>query len=174
MVDVKDLWKTGVDVKPENYDFYEQKYPEDWELGFMRTDEEIDNQEFEPMMNFFYPLPEFERKHLSDDKIKKALDAAGSVTLVHKVPEDEYGLALTGGGMDLSWDIVKGYIALGYLPPLHFCESLPHFGGMKLGPDEKLVIDACRLSAEHVGQRAEIAEDSIDHLEKWLKEERRR
>ena len=39
--------------------------------------------------------------------------------------KDQYGdweaaLAVSAGGMDLSWDVCEAYLLLGYLPPLNF------------------------------------------------------
>jgi len=44
--------------------------------------------------------------------------------------------------MDLSWDICEGYMLLGYLPPVHFCD-LPAFAGMKLNAKNKWIINGC-------------------------------
>jgi len=163
------LWASAVDAKPQTYDFFEKKWLEDWDVAFAQTDEEIESEEFTPMMNYFYPLPEFEHKHLSDDEIKKALTEAGSVTLIEKLKTGEKGLALTGGGMDLSWDICKGHINLGYLPPAHFCRSLPRMGDMTLTPENKKVISACRKSLEMEETWAKRGLEELDNVEAWLK-----
>ena len=74
-----------------------------------------------PMMNFFYPLPSG-----AHDPAALAYLPVCLVTL-----NDEPGLALTGGGMDLSWEICEAYMRLGYLPPVHFAD-LPHMAGKRL------------------------------------------
>ncbi|RKZ06845.1 hypothetical protein DRQ25_12965 [Candidatus Fermentibacteria bacterium] len=107
-VDVSELWTSSVDEKPEDYDFWENKFAEDWNIPFKQTDEELESGEFTPLMNLFYPLPEFEEKRMDSDEIKESLDDAGSVTLIEKLKTGEKGLALSGGGMDLSWDICRG------------------------------------------------------------------
>ncbi len=68
-----------------------------------------------PMMNFFYPLPtSFRRGEVA---------AAAQLHNMCLVSVDgDYGLALTGGGMDMTWYIVMSYVGLGYLPPVDFCE----------------------------------------------------
>lgn len=74
---------------------------------------------YSPMMNYFYPLP----CYTGDENEDQALldQEAGAVCLVRV--NDRPVLALTGGGMDLSDHIVEAYMLLGYLPPLHFCET---------------------------------------------------
>jgi hypothetical protein len=70
-----------------------------------------------PMMNFYWPLTHWlntdpyevaERlRHLNVCLVK--IEDGGSDAL--------WALALTGGGMDLSWSVAAGYIAAGFLPP---------------------------------------------------------
>lgn len=68
-----------------------------------------------PMMNAFYPV------HLTDmDDAAKALK--NLPLCVVQFEDGRTGLALTGGGMDLSWEIAEGFIRLGYFPPIHFAD----------------------------------------------------
>lgn len=154
---VSQLYVDGSDQQPIHYDYSENHYTEDWDIPFEITEKEHeeDPDAWVPMMNYFYPLPNFKDtkkyKYFDDKKIKKALDRAGNVTLVERLKaleRDAFGLALTGGGMDFSWDIVKGYVFLGYLPPAHFCRRLPKFADMSIGPDERTAIEACVRTAE--------------------------
>jgi hypothetical protein len=159
---VNELWVQTAHERPEHYDFSENKRWEDWDIPFSLTEEEEQNEEFNPMMNYFYPLPNFEDqkryRELDNGYIKDAVDEAGSLTLVKKLKYDEYGLALTGGGMDLSWDICRGYINLGYLPPLHFCEDLPEESGEDYNkPRNRIVLEACKRSAKMVEDNAKRA-----------------
>lgn len=163
------LWIDTADVKPENYDFG-QGYAEKWDLAFNRTDEEIANGEFEPMMNYRYPLPDFKEKGLSEEEIKKALNRAGAVTLVEDLESNEKYLALTGAGMDFSWDIVKGYVNLGFAPPAHFCRDLPRFAGDRLTQENKEAILACRKSLEAQSLWNQRGLEKLDDLERTMKE----
>lgn len=162
------LWIDTADVKPEDYNFGEG-YAEKWDLAISRTDEEIENGEFEPMMNHRYPLPHFNDKNLSDEFIKKALNRAGSVTLIEDLESNEKYLALTGGGMDLSWDIVKGYVNLGFAPPAHFCRDLPRFGGDRLTQENKEAIMACRKSLSAQSGWNQRGLEKLDDLEKTMR-----
>lgn len=70
-----------------------------------------------PMMNFRYPI--------RLDRVGGQVDAAFVlIDLPLVVITDPEGgedfIALSGGGMDLSWEICEAYMRLGYLPPTHF------------------------------------------------------
>ena len=164
MKPVKGLSCAAVDVEPRSFDF-SQGYCETWEyfeaaecescgklvVGFNGENEhrmvarESDCHGYVccegPLMNFWYPLPEsFCRDWDVDEAAKKLIGV--NLCIVVKEDEDDYGLALTGGGMDLSWDICEAYMLLGFLPPAHFCR-LPHFAGMKLNKKNAWIIAGC-------------------------------
>ena len=135
-IDPDELWPHTAMSHSEHYDFLEKHQYDDWDLPFALTKKEEENGDFLPKMNYIYPLPEFERRPgtvfvgslgVESDgyskELKKRLDAAGAVTVIRRIDDDKFYLALTGGGMNMSWDICAGYIALGYLPPLDFCED---------------------------------------------------
>jgi len=66
-----------------------------------------------PMMNYAYPL---ETSTLSDEKVLEVVENT-NCTVVFNLDEEEYYLALTGCGMDLSQDIALAYIlTIGYVP----------------------------------------------------------
>jgi len=67
-----------------------------------------------PMMSYWYPV--------EIDDTGEAAKALVDLPLCVVTVDGQTGLALTGGGMDLSWEICAAYIALGHLPPLHFCD----------------------------------------------------
>jgi len=89
-----------------------------------------------PMMNYYYPLP-----HFSGDVEELAKTLPGPLCLV-EFESGEYALALTGGGMDLTWEICAAYIHCGYLPPLHFCD-LPRMADKHRHSHWRPVIEAC-------------------------------
>lgn len=155
---VKDLYNHCVNYQTEDLDC--SKYAEDYDIPFELTEEEQEGDDFMPMMNYCYPLPkDFEMPK----NIKEILNEAGSITLIKKMRNDRYYLALSGGGMDLSWDICRAYMLLGYLPPSHFC-SLPKFAGKDYKqPSNKKVIESCLETAESLKADG-------DYLKKKLKE----
>lgn len=87
-----------------------------------------------PMMMYYYPLPEA----LSDEQIEALVDEP----LCYVRVGDTHGLALTGGGMDLSWEICEAFIKIGYFPPVHFC-NLPRMAGRGESERDKEIINTC-------------------------------
>mgnify|MGYP000695830461 CR=1 FL=1 len=101
------------------------------------VDGDADYDSWSPMMNYIYPLPgSFE---VPDD----VQDKLNNTTIV--CIDDNYYLALTGGGMDLSWEICESYINLGYYPPAHFC-CLPRMAGRGTSDGDKRILAYCRES----------------------------
>jgi hypothetical protein len=97
-------------------------------------------------MNYFYPLPDESRYGGALDKY----DAQAIINLplcLVNLETGEYGLALTGGGMDLSWEICEAYIRLGYLPPFHFCD-LPRMAGRGTSARDRAIIRGCKRSCD--------------------------
>lgn len=100
-----------------------------------------------PMMNFFYPLPDsFERKDVTDAALQIIDLPLCIVKLSPTDDDDRWGLALTGGGMDLSWEICEAFMRLGYKPPLHFVPP-PAMAGRGASNRDKWVLSGCRASA---------------------------
>lgn len=99
-----------------------------------------------PMMNYWYPISENAGQYSRFDPVEAALKIADEPLCIVLV-EDQYGLALTGGGMDLSWEICSAFIKLGKLPPVHFA-NLPKFAGLTLTGDRENVYLAMKRSLE--------------------------
>lgn len=84
-----------------------------------------------PAMNFAWPV------RLGDVDAATAaarIRATGAAVTLVDMCEDWrgdscYALALTGGGMDLSWDIAAAYIACGAVPPESLLSNLPRMAG---------------------------------------------
>lgn len=109
-----------------------------------------------PVINYFYPLPGFNFDGDPDSAAEKIVDLP--LCVVHLLDTNEFGLALVAGGMDLSWEIARAYMLLGYYPPLHFCR-LPDCAGLPEWAHE--VAEAClytiaSVEAEMVAMRLEI------------------
>jgi hypothetical protein len=157
------LFATYVDVKPENFDFGSAGYDDKGELvwdfmeavecqecGRMIVENEHlphcsrdgdDYREFDqaegPMMNYRYPIGD------SDYSPENAHKIADLPLCLVETPDANY-LALTGGGMDLSWEICEAYCRLGYLPPAHF--ELPAMAGKVLNERTAFVVAAVERS----------------------------
>ena len=159
-VEVKDLWFGCDDVKPRDtpwsdlsYDIWTviqpyssedfKKFGDPWEhsdeaeekLGYGSFETMEDSNQ--PMMNYHYPLGE---RDSFDEKDARAIRDL-PLCLVYFNESEEYALALTGGGMDLSWSIVEAYIRLGYVPPIHF-SKLPRFAGYKVDKRKRIIVEA--------------------------------
>lgn len=90
-----------------------------WSVHEKRTGNTLDRELLDepdhpegPMMNYWWPLGS--HLHL-DDPRRTAAAIAGLNTCVVEV-DGVYGIALTGGGMDLSWDLALSAVLAGYYP----------------------------------------------------------
>ena len=101
-----------------------------------------------PMMSYFYPCG------WSGDAQGAAIAIARLPLCVVELRDGTRGLALTGGGMDLSWEICEAYIRLGFLPPLHYAGDLPSMADKKLDERTKLVLAGAAESARAVANQA--------------------
>lgn len=139
-----------------------------WECPRCGEQGETDQDEG-PMMNYFYALPD----HARIDPTTAAERIAHLPLCViefTKYGEDvddslpNYALALTGGGMDLSWQIAEAHMRLGYLPPATYCD-LPNFAGMDTAsPVNAWIIAGCRRTAEaHIARGRRMIE-RLDRL----------
>jgi hypothetical protein len=171
---IKDLKAAYLDVKPINYD-WSSGYGETWDfLAASRCEKcgalvigtngdqhcDLDNetecdgyvpQNDGPMMDYYYPLADFGRYDDPRTAVLAIVDLP--LCLVHFEVPGEWGLALTGGGMDLSWEICEAFTLLGYLPPFHFC-NLPQMSGRGESARDRRIIAACRESARWMKHRA--------------------
>lgn len=136
---------------------------ESWEVAFERTDEEINMSEHEPMINTLWPLPDgFE----VPDDVRDRLDNMTVVNVRAEALHTDRGLwlALTGGGMDMSWPIARTYVNLGYLPPATLGD-LPAMGGMDFNePGNLRVIEALKQSHSHMADRRHGNMADLDRL----------
>ncbi|MFA5186593.1 MAG: hypothetical protein WC551_08975 [Patescibacteria group bacterium] len=88
-----------------------------------------------PMMNYFYPVPFL-------GSCEDAAKALGQTCVcVVELSDGTRGLALTGGGMDLSWEIARAHVSLGFLPPAWL--RLPRMAGWENYGDAAYMIKVC-------------------------------
>jgi hypothetical protein len=125
-----------------------------------------------PVMSYYYPLPR------DEDDLNEAASKISMLplcvvridaeTLNDPRGEDTYALALTGGGMDLSWEICEGFARLGYLPPVHFA-NLPGMAGYPRTDAQRATLDACKRSwiehRERASTQADYALESLRRME---------
>jgi hypothetical protein len=161
-------WSSGFDPdgfgdEEQAWTFYESVRLDDGR-GYVEGDDEIDPYSDEldgmregPMMSYAYPLPNYDGD--------PSEDARKLVDLPLCIVEMDGGtfLALTGGGMDFSWEICEAYMRLGFLPPVHFAD-LPRLAGFPRDDDHRKVIEACKRSAEVAIGWAQATLDNLNRL----------
>ncbi len=98
-----------------------------------------------PAMNYLYPLGELHRG-LTPEGAQSILEL-NSVPLCVVLVAGTPGLALTGGGMDMSDDICRAYVMLGFHPPFYFTD-LPRMAGFPNGPKDLDIIAKCVETTE--------------------------
>jgi hypothetical protein len=184
------IWIDWESLGPERYQAFavdicdECKKPVLVESG-QETHEECDlgskckgsvDGDFGPAMNYFYPLPALARgyqervRDIIEVYPRDAMRLAALPLCLVTLGEDEpwspgdihsnEGLALTGGGMDLSWEICEYFMLLGFLPPTHFCD-LPEIRGLGESASDLRIISACKAS---LTREMRSASSGIGHL----------
>ena len=175
----------AVQEKPIDYDWSEG-YPEKWEYweasecpecgkilvgaGEVECDKAgCDGTVYNegPMMNYYYPLPGLEDP---TEAAKKISDVCLCIVQI----DGEYGLALTGGGMDLSWEICAAFIQLGYFPPVHFAGNLPKMAGKEWNKDTRTIIEWCKESVKIASSWVLRDLERVTEIETWLKENKKK
>lgn len=159
-IDVSDLSARVIDENPRDYDFRAGGL-EDWRVAFKRTDEETRNERFEPMMNTLWPLPD---DFSIPEDVRDRLDNMTIVVVYGDREVEGTHLALTGGGMDMSWHIARTYVNLGLLPPAAL-GTLPEMGGMDFGSEaNRRVIEAVKRSNQLMIDRYRRNVDELNRL----------
>jgi hypothetical protein len=181
-IDPETLFCDSVELSSRFMDWGNGDDNQKW--GYVQVDQDDESEEG-PMMNYFWPLPEYEssfdvlygQEEFKEKKARhaKALKDTVALCLVwlgEEGEESEWGLALTGGGMDLSWDIAEAYMLCGYLPPAKI--DLPLFSGKELTPRNQAIIAACRRSQNVVKEWVESRLQDLLKLEKRMSEKGKR
>ncbi len=112
-----------------------------------------------PMMNYHYP---FDAPYGFDPR-ESAVKLVHTPVCIIEWNDGGYSLALTGGGMDLSWEICEAFILLGSYPPMHFVD-LPTMAGKERDPNAPAILQACVKTVECARERAERARDRLGEL----------
>lgn len=120
-----------------------QEWCESTGLGMV---EEQSPDTYFPAMDYAYPLPNFRG---CERELARKVDLEASCITVMSL-DGETVLALTGGGMDFSWEICHAYTVAGYRPPLQFAELPGMAGRGESDQDLKLIalcIESCEIAA---------------------------
>lgn len=120
-------------------------------------------EEWEPLMNYAYPLP---GEHRDPSELQSILESNSMGSVVVVLLDGEPVLSLSGGGMDLSLEICAAYVALGYYPPAHFAGRLPRMAfGAGWIPSELFVrtVQACAESCRIARRWADGAVSDIEN-----------
>lgn len=170
---VSELYFGQTGCKPISYDWQANPYIEKWEYyaaskcekcgeivvgrgGENHCDIDQDSEcdgyipsNDGPMMSYYYPLDV--RDSFDPREAAKLLVHLPLVIVEFQEgemsPTGDYALALSGGGMDLSWEICEAFMRLGYLPPVHFSD-LPQMAGRGASAKDRWIIAACRRSLQ--------------------------
>lgn len=168
---IPDEYKTGVGLTTVKLDAVRDRIIEeinnetadgieDWRSAVRDHMQDDGADAFAPMMNYYYPLPNLGIP--PEAAQERVMDTACVIALIDGEPV----LALAGGGMDLSPDICKAYVALGYYPPMHFASGLPRLGAAyrEITPE---LVDICVEGAEIALRRAQ---NNLDDLRRFADE----
>lgn len=165
---------TGIDEKFIGYSqdaiftkaiFYriDENYGE-YSFPFGVTDKEIKDKTFDPSVNYLYPLPDFEEHKRNIVNMRATAEQIAPITIVFFHKSDTYYLGVTGYGQDFTWNLVRAYLWLGYLPPVEYCR-LPMFEGTDIrNPMEKVVVLAIKKSLELAKQTIEIKQRELERV----------
>ncbi len=197
-IDITSLRNDTVDEKPITVDWSDTRIAETWEVTEAVTcdtcgtvfvnrggeqhsalDDESTCSGYvgemsPPAMNYGYRLPEFEQLHDIDEAARAIANLPLCLVVFTDGPHDgETYLALTGGGMDLSWEICEAHILLGYLPPSHF--KLPAMSGRGASVRDRAIATASIRSHEMLAEWAKRrATDTVEMLKQAAKAARKR
>lgn len=162
--DVHAVWTlSGVRIDRDSYDDYEyDNSDDDGELNAGAMTQEtfdalIDAETYAtgPAMNYWYPI---------DDDLS-GVDAAYALRGMPLVPvmvDGKYGLALSGGGQDLTWEIIEAFTALGYVPPVHFASHVPGIAGRGWNSElDRYLLDAADRSLAAMAERMTWAREML-------------
>jgi hypothetical protein len=116
------------------------------------------------MMSYWYECPAI-------DNPREAAGKLVGLSLCVVDVDGTMGLALTGGGMDMTWSIVAAYVALGALPPYRFACDLPGMGGRGQSDKDKVLTAACLRTLDATAERATYAATRLrERAAEWAAE----
>ncbi len=121
-----------------------------------------------PVMNFWYPCPAAIN---DDEEATEAAIALRDLPLCVVEVDGNYGLALTGGGQDHTWEIVEAFVRLGQLPPVHYAGDLPAIAGRGNTDVDIILTRACHLALSEMIDRLTRQQKDLTHRKSmWMRE----
>lgn len=130
----------------------------EWEEGFM------------PMMNALWPCEP--RYGMTDELAATAIDQHAGATVLVTINNEQHhglqGIAMTGGGMNMSWDLCAAYICCSCIPPLRLLTDMPKFAGMKSSELTRAVLECMDLAADWLKSRAERLREYRADMDQYL------
>lgn len=121
------------------------------------------------MMNYSYALPGFGMNAEEAARLIADLPLC-LVQFTQEDDDEEWALALTGGGMDLTWYIVEAYMRLGYLPPVDKCR-MPDYSRHTYTRRRKWILADCARSLRVVRDQLNYRLCDLGHTRARLKAE---
>lgn len=122
---------------------------------------------FEPMMDFIWPVNL--AYGVTDEEAAGLIDKyAGSTSLVYVRDLDTHAIVLTGGGMDLTWDIATAYLCCGCIPPLLLLSALPKMCETYRERHRILLTECVTLAAEALMSRAKRMVEDAGNTVLWF------
>lgn len=147
-------------------DELKEQLPEDGILLYPRDSELLDDIGVDvsgPMMMYYWPIIDV------GDPEEAARKLMGLPMIPVSLPdseEEDWGIAFTGGGMDLSWELAASYMLLGFLPPTAVA-NLPAMSGYPRGAFDRWVLEGCKKSLR---VSAEMSLHTLKFLEERFRE----
>lgn len=152
------------DPTPSQRAEYDMPKRGDWNDCERGADEYRDS--FFPMMNSLWPV-ELAYNRSESEAAALMNRHAGSTSLI-TIDGDHY-IAMTGGGMDLSWHIAAAYVCCGCVPPLYILRNLSGSPFETSKPARAAILAAGRAGAAYLRQEAQKLTQDVRDLSKRAK-----
>lgn len=124
---------------PARVDWRETDAASDWEESFF------------PMMNALWPV-ELAYGRSEEEAAALMNLHAGATSLI--TVDDQTYIAMTGGGMDLSWHIAAAYVCCGCVPPLDILDGLSRSPFETSKQAKRAILRAWREGVAHMKAKA--------------------
>ena len=90
----------------------------------------------------------------SADEAAALMNKHGGATTLICVDGERYFIAMTGGGMDLSWHIAAAYVCCGCVPPVEILDGLHRSPFEASKQTRAAILKAWRQGARHLRHKA--------------------